>query len=156
MKRITGSVLVVWMAMVASAGAADASKAKGAFDVKIGMLEVGDVAKHETLGRMSIDKVYHGELDGTGKGEMLTAGKEGSDSGAYVAVERVSGTLAGKKGSFLLAHRATMTKGKPDLSIIVVPESGTDALAGISGHMDIKIEAGGKHFYELEYTLPAR
>ena len=135
-------------------GAAMSSRAKGAFDVKISPLQLGEVAQHETLGRMAIDKQYHGDLTGTGKGEMLTAGSAASGSGAYVAVERVSGTLGGRRGSFLMTHRATMTRGTPDLSIVVVPDSGTEQLTGIAGHMDIKIEAGGKHFYELEYTLP--
>ena len=135
-------------------GATMPGRAKGPFDVKVAPLTLSEVAQDPALGRMSIDKQYHGDLEGTGKGEMLTGGNAASGSGVYVAVERVSGTLGGKKGSFLLYHHATMTQGKPDLTIMVAPESGTDQLAGISGRMNIIFEAGGKHAYDFEYTLP--
>ena len=135
-------------------GATMTSRAKGPFEVKVAPLALSEVAQDPALGRMSIDKQYHGDLEGTAKGEMLTGGNAASGSGVYVAVERVSGTLGGKKGSFLLYHHATMTQGKPDLTIMVAPESGTDQLAGISGRMNIIFEAGGKHAYDFEYTLP--
>ena len=126
--------------------------ASGTFDVKLGPQALSDIAADPTLGRMSIDKQYHGDLEGTGKGEMLTAGS-GEGSGAYVAVERVTGKLKGRSGSFSLQHRGVMTRGTPDLLITVVPDSGTGELVGLAGKMMIKIE-NGKHFYELEYTLP--
>jgi Protein of unknown function (DUF3224) len=129
-------------------------KVKGPFEVKVAPLTLSDVAQDPSMGRMSIDKQYHGDLEGTGKGEMLTGGNPASGAGVYVAVERVSGTLGGKKGSFLVYHHATMVDGKPDLTITVAPKSGTDQLAGISGSMNIIFGEGGKHFYELTYTLP--
>ena len=135
-------------------GATMTMKAKGPFDVKVAPLALSDVAQDPSMGRMSIDKQYHGDLEGTGKGEMLTGGNPASGAGVYVAVERVSGTLGGKKGSFLVYHHATMVDGKPDLTITVAPKSGTDQLAGITGKMNIIFGEGGKHFYELDYTLP--
>jgi Protein of unknown function (DUF3224) len=103
---------------------------------------------------MTIDKHYHGDLEGTGKGQMLTAGTDVKGSGAYVAIERVTGTLRGRAGSFVLQHSGTMTQGVPHLTITVVPDSGTAQLAGIAGKMDIIIAADGKHSYDFEYTLP--
>ena len=104
---------------------------------------------------MTIDKQYHGDLEGTGKGQMLTAGTPVKGSGAYVAIEKVAGTLKGRSGSFALQHSGTMTQGAPHLAITVVPDSGTGELKGIAGKMDIKI-ADGKHSYDFEYTLPAQ
>jgi len=106
-----------------------------------------------TLGRMSIDKTVHGDLEGTSKGEMLTAGTSVKGSAGYVAIERVTGSLHGRSGSFTLQHSGTMTRGAPELVVTVVPDSGTDQLAGISGKLEIKI-TGGKHFYEFEYMVP--
>lgn len=126
-------------------------RATGPFDVKIAPLETyvkGDAG----LGRFSIDKQYHGALEATAAGEMLSAGSAAS-SGGYVAIERVAGTLDGRTGTFVLQHSATMDAGTPLMSITVVPGSGTGALAGITGRMDIVIDAG-KHSYVFEYTLP--
>ena len=125
----------------------------GPFDVKITPLD--DKSADTTLGRMTIDKQYHGDLDATGKGQMLTAGTEVKGSGAYVAIERVTGTLKGRSGTFVLQHSGTMTQGVPQLTIAVVPDSGTGQLAGIAGKMTINIAADGKHSYDFEYTLPA-
>jgi hypothetical protein len=125
---------------------------KGAFDVKLQPLEAYNRSPDSGLGRMSIDKQFRGELDATSQGEMLYAGSA-KDSGGYVAVERVTGTLQGRQGSFALQHDATMTQGVPHLHIIVVPGSGTGELAGLSGTMNIVIAEGGKHFYEFEYEL---
>jgi hypothetical protein len=102
---------------------------------------------------MSIDKQFHGDLEATSKGEMLTA-MSGTvkGSGAYVAVERVTGTLHGRAGSFALYHIGTMTRGTPHLAVTVVPDSGTGQLTGITGTMNIII-ADGKHSYEFEYEL---
>jgi Protein of unknown function (DUF3224) len=125
------------------------AKAKGEFDVKL-TPQAQD--KDTGLGRLSIDKTFQGDLAGTSRGEMLTAITPVEGSAGYVAVERVTGTLAGRKGSFALQHDGMMDRGRQSLSIRVVPDSGTGELAGISGTMKIEI-TGGKHFYELEYTL---
>jgi hypothetical protein len=103
------------------------------------------------LGRMSIDKQFHGDLEGTSKGQMLTAATSVKDSAGYVAIERVTGTLGGRKGSFALQHSGTMARGAPQLTITVVPDSGTGELVGLAGKMTIRI-ADGKHFYDFEYS----
>jgi hypothetical protein len=123
--------------------------ARGAFDVKITPATTDPV-----LGRMSVAKVLHGDLEGTSAGEMLTAGTSVKDSAAYVAVERVTGTLQGRRGTFILQHMGTMTRGAQQLTILVVPDSGTDQLTGIAGSMKIIIDKDGKHFYDFDYTLP--
>lgn len=105
-----------------------------------------------TVARMAIDKRYHGELDGTGLGQMLASMGEVKGSGVYVAVERIRGTLLGRKGSFAVSHRGTMTRDAQELSIAIVPDSGTDELTGIAGTMTIDIKAG-KHLYAIDYTL---
>ena len=130
--------------------------AKGPFDVKLNPqpLALEDDGEGATRGRMSLDKRYHGDLDATAKGEMLTAMSGTQGSAGYVAIEKVSGTLGGRAGTFALQHSATMTRGAPDLRIIVVPDSGTGALAGLTGAMKIVIAEGGKHFYEFDYELP--
>jgi hypothetical protein len=109
--------------------------------------------KESGVGRMTVDKKYHGDLQGTATAEMLSWLSADKGSGVYVAVERVSGTLAGRTGTFLLHHRGVMTRGAPDLSVAIVPDSGSGELAGIGGRMEIVIE-GRKHSYVLEYTLP--
>jgi hypothetical protein len=103
---------------------------------------------------MTIDKQYHGDLEAAGVGQMLTAGTDVKGSGAYVAIEKVTGTLKGHSGSFMLQHSGTMSGGKFQLNIGVVPDSGTGQLAGIAGKMTIIIAADGKHSYDFEYTLP--
>ena len=102
---------------------------------------------------MVLDKRFQGDLVGTSKGEMLTAGTGVTGSGAYVAVERVTGALSGRIGSFSLQHAGTMTRGTPQLMITVVPDSATEQLEGLTGSMKIDI-ADGKHSYDFEYTLP--
>jgi uncharacterized protein DUF3224 len=131
-----------------------ASPATGTFDVKLTPQANDTPAEGSPLGRMTIDKQFHGDLEGTSKGEMLTAGTAIRNSAGYVAVERVTGTLNGKKGTFALQHNATMTRGEGKLNIIVVPDSGTGDLTGISGSMTIDI-TNGEHYYTLEYALPA-
>ena len=128
-----------------------AAQASGRFEVKLTPQTMGDGAD-ATLGRMSIEKQFHGDLEGTSKGEMLTAGTRVQGSAGYVAIERVNGTLHGLEGSFLLQHSGTMTRGTPHLTIRVVPDSGTDHLLGLAGTMTINI-VDGKHFYEFEYAL---
>ena len=126
--------------------------ASGPFDVKVTPQPTSD--KSETpLGRYTLDKQYHGDLEATGAGEMLTAGTPVKGSGGYVAIEKVTGTLQGHSGSFVLQHTGTMTNNQPQLSVTVVPDSGTGQLVGITGKMIINM-AGGKHSYDFEYTLP--
>lgn len=111
-----------------------------------------DVAKAANFGRMTSEKQFHGELEGTSQGEMLGAQTEVKGSAGYVAMERVTGTLNGRKGSFVLQHSGTMKHGAFELSVKVVPDSGTGELKGIAGKMNIIIK-DGKHFYEFDYTL---
>src|SRR5713226_8844558 len=129
------------------------ANASGTFEVKLTPQAPDDKTEDASLGRMTIEKQFHGDLEGTSKGQMLTAGTgaKGS-SGGYVAIEKVSGTLHGRSGSFVLQHSGTMTRGVPQLMITVVPDSGKGQLAGLAGTMTIKI-ADGKHSYEFEYTL---
>jgi hypothetical protein len=124
--------------------------ASGTFDVK---LTPQTDSADATLGRMTIDKQFHGDLEGTSKGQMLTGMTEVKGSAGYVAIEKVSGTLKGRTGTFILQHTGTMNRGVPQLTITVVPDSGTGQLAGLAGNFSIKI-ADGKHSYEFEYTLP--
>lgn len=124
--------------------------AVGTFEVKTTPQD--DKSGDENLGRMVLDKQFHGELEGTSTGQMLTAMAEEGSAG-YVAIEKVSGTLNDRKGTFVLQHSGTMTRGEGQLTITVVPDSGTEQLQGLTGKMTIKIE-NGKHFYEFDYTLP--
>jgi hypothetical protein len=126
--------------------------ASGAFDVKASPL-TSDFKADSGLGRMSLDKQYHGDLEATAKGEMLYAGGPAKGSGGYVAIEQVSGTLQGRSGSFVLQHSGMMTPEGTHLAVTVVPDSGTGQLAGLTGTLTIKIEKG-QHFYELDYGLP--
>lgn len=128
--------------------------AKGEFDVKTVPQKVDNKEAEEAkLGRMTLDKKFHGGLKAISKGEMIYAGTDIEGSGIYVALEKVTGSLGGKTGSFYLHHTGIMIRGVPNLSVSVVPDSGTGELIGITGTMTIRIE-GGKHFYELNYTLP--
>lgn len=127
-------------------------RANGTFEVKLTPQSSDDKAEGAALGRMSIDKQFHGDLEATGKGEMLTAMTGVKDSAGYVAIERVSGTLQGRRGTFALQHSGTMTRGAQQLTITVVPDSGTGQLVGLSGKMTITI-ADGKHSYGFEGTL---
>jgi len=123
--------------------------AKGPFDVKIAPLE----GYNKELGRMSLDKQFHGDLEATSQGEMLSQFDQEKQSGGYVAIERVTGTLGDRKGSFTLQHSSTMQRGKPQQSIIVVPDSGTGEFAGLKGSLIVNIAAGGAHSYDFEYTF---
>jgi hypothetical protein len=129
------------------------ARATGPFDVKLAPLDPANKTDDSSLGRMSIDKQFHGDLEATGRGEMLTAGTAVKGSAGYVAIERVSGTLQGRTGTFILQHNATMDRGAPHLNIIVVPDSGTGQLTGLTGNMNILI-ADGKHSYDFTYSLP--
>jgi hypothetical protein len=130
-------------------------RARGAFEVTVTPQPPGGKAGEANLGRLWIDKKFHGDLEGTSLGEMLAAATEVEGSAGYVAMERFTGTLAGRGGTFALQHGGTMTRGVPRLEITVVPDSGTGELAGLSGHMSIEI-TDRKHFYDFRYSLPGR
>jgi hypothetical protein len=117
------------------------TRATGPFDVKLVPQSTDSVPEGAALGRTSIDKQLHGDLEATSKGEMLSA------------MTSVKGMLNGRKGSFVLQHSGTMARGAQKLTITVVPDSGTGDLAGLSGTMAIRIETGGKHFYDFDYEL---
>lgn len=128
--------------------------AHGSFEVKMAPQPAQDGVGDPGIGRMALDKQFHGELEATGKGQMLAAGTDVPGSAGYVALERVSGTLHGRGGTFALQHSGTMTRGVPQLSITVVPDSGTGELLGLTGKLAITI-ADGQHAYDFEYSLPA-
>jgi len=127
--------------------------ASGTFEVKMEP-QSEDKAEGASLGRMGLSKQFHGGLDGASTGEMLTAMSAVKGSAGYVAMERFSGTLDGRSGSFVLQHSGTMTRGEQQLSVTVVPDTGTGQLAGLAGTMTIQI-AGGKHSYEFAYSIDA-
>ena len=125
--------------------------ASGTFEVKL-VPQTDDKNGDSALGRMTIDKQFHGDLEGTSKGQMLTVMTDVKGSAGYVAIEKVSGTLKGRSGTFILQHTGTMNRGEPHLTISVVPDSGTGQLAGLAGNFKVII-ADGKHSYEFDYTL---
>ncbi|MES2123707.1 MAG: DUF3224 domain-containing protein [Gemmatimonadota bacterium] len=129
--------------------------ARGTFDVTMDRLPSDEIADAAQLGRMSIEKTLHGDLEGTSKGQMLASGTLVTGSAAYVAIERVTGTLNGRYGSFSLQHSAWMAGGEQSLTVTVIPDSGTEALTGLKGTFVIII-AGKDHSYEFSYSLPAR
>lgn len=124
----------------------------GEFTVKMQAETMSEVAAETGVGRMSLDKQYQGALDATGKGEMLAFMDRALMSGGYVAMERVDGTLDGRRGSFLLHHSGVMERGAQALTVAVVADSGTGELSGLSGKLAIRIE-GGKHYYDFDYAL---
>ena len=127
--------------------------ASGEFEVKMTPQPADDKSPGAAVGRFSLDKTFHGDLEGTSKGEMLAVMTTVEGSAGYVAMEQVTGTLNGRSGTFALQHNGVMTRGAPLLSVTVVPDSGTGQLIGLAGQLTIKID-GGKHSYEFEYTLP--
>ena len=127
--------------------------AKGTFVVKLSPLPFDGQPGNSKLGRMSIDKQISGDLVATTAGQMLSAMTETKGSAGYVAIERVEGSLDGRKGSFVLQHTGTMNRGEPALSVTVVPDSGTGELVGLAGTFSITITEGG-HLYEFGYSLP--
>jgi hypothetical protein len=129
-----------------------ATHATGTFEVKIEP-QPADEKAGAALSRMLLDKQFHGDLEATSKGTMLAAGTTVKGSAGYVAMELVTGTLKGHTGTFVLQHTGIMTRGVPQLTITVVPDSGTGQLVGLTGKMTINI-ADGKHSYDFEYTLP--
>ena len=128
-------------------------KATGHFDVDLRRLDPFTTGSKEvTVGRMAIDKTYHGDLQARSRGEMLTATTGVQGSAGYVAIEQVQGTLRGRRGTFVLQHYGMMDRGQRRLILEVVPDSGTGELTGLSGQMTLTIE-DGDHFFELEYEL---
>jgi hypothetical protein len=127
--------------------------AKGTFTVDVKPAGDANVADGVTTGRMSLNKQFEGDLTATGVGEMLTAMSPVKGSAGYVAIERVTGTLGGHAGSFVFQHSGTMHDGAQQLSITVVPGSGTGELAGLAGTFTITI-VDKQHFYEFRYSLP--
>jgi hypothetical protein len=125
--------------------------ATGPFDVKVTPQD--DPTDDPLLSRMTLDKTYHGDLEATAQGQMLAAGTAVKGSGAYVAIEKITGTLNGRTGTFILQHTGVMAQNVPQLTINVVPDSGTGDLTGLSGQMTIIIAPDGKHSYDFEYTL---
>ena len=151
---LAGIGLALTVAQAAVGQAVVTARARGTFEVELTPQAPGGAPPDSALGRLAIDKQFRGDLVGTSRGQMLTAMTPVEGSAGYVAIERVTGKLHGRSGSFVLQHSGTMTRGAPELAVTVVPDSGTEELAGLTGRMAITI-AGGKHSYELEYTLPA-
>lgn len=146
------ALLVAAAATIAAAPAAvtaDLHRATGTFDVKT----VPNTAVTGDIGLLAITKTYHGDLDGTGTGQMLGAGEPSSGTAAYVALEQVTGALAGRKGGFSLQHSGWMNAGNQVLTVTIAPGSGTGELKGIAGDCEIVI-IGGVHHYTLHYSLP--
>lgn len=130
-----------------------ASRASGPFEVKLTPQPATEGCGDPSIGRMAIDKRFHGDLEATSKGEMLATQSGVPGSAGYVAIERVVGTLHGRDGGFALQHFGAMNRGTPELIVTVVPDSGTGALAGLAGKMAIIIDGRG-HSYDFEYALP--
>jgi len=128
------------------------NRASGPFEVK--MIPQAPDEKAGNVGRMPIDKQFHGDLEATSQGQMLAFSSSVKGSAGYVAIEQVSGTLHGRQGTFVLQHSGTMNRGEPRLTITVVPDSGTGELVGLAGTMTIDV-ADGEHVYGFEYTLAA-
>jgi len=158
MKHYAPASILLVFAIVASATPSIQPKGipmhhvTGSFDVKLQAIDPYNRDEGAGIARMAINKQFHGALTATSKGEMLSAMGNVKGSAGYVAIERVTGTLAGRTGSFTLQHNATMTRGEPYLNIIVVPDSGSGQLVGLSGSMKIEI-TDGKHFYAFDYVL---
>jgi len=126
--------------------------AKGSFTVDMKPQGEPAAADGVSLGRLSLEKRFEGDLQATSRGEMLTAMTAVQGSAGYVAIERVTGTLHGRQGSFVFQHTGTMTRGAQQLSIAVVPDSGTSELAGLEGTFRLQV-VDGRHLYEFEYRL---
>jgi hypothetical protein len=165
MKRRHSTVIAILALVLATRALAQSNSqgsvtlphhARGAFDIKMTPMPADDYADGKALGRVAADKQYHGDLEGSGKGQMLTATGEVTGSAVYVATERVTGTLGGRRGTFLLAHRGVMNRGAQQLDVDVVPDSGTGELQGIAGKLAISVTPDGKHGYDFEYTLPSK
>lgn len=131
--------------------------ASGPFEVKVTPQKPDtQIARTANLGRLTIDKRFHGDLEASAKGEMLATQTEVKGSAGYVALERVTGKLQGRSGSFVLQHSATMKRGEPESTITVVPDSGTGELTGLSGSMRITVAPDGAHSYEFDFRIEPR
>lgn len=128
-------------------------RASGTFTVTMQPQGEPDTVEGSSLGRMSLDKQFEGDLVAVGKGAMLTALTGVNGSAGYVAIERVTGTLNGRQGSFIFQHNGLMNRGGQQLSIVVVPDSGTGQLTGIAGSFTLTM-IEGKHLYTFDYSLP--
>ena len=128
------------------------TRAAGTFDVTLTPQSSDAEPDGSTLARLAIDKTFRGDLDATSRGEMLSAATQTKGSAGYVAIERVTGALHGRRGSCVLQHDGVMTRGAPALAVSVVPDSGTGELTGLAGTMRIIVERG-RHAYEMDYTL---
>ncbi len=128
-------------------------QARGTFEANVRPVGEPDAVQGITLGRMALDKQFHGDLAATGKGEMLTALTGIDGSAGYVALERVTGTLHGREGNFIFQHAGLMNRGAQELSITVVPDSGTGQLSGLTGTFTLAM-VDGQHFYTFDYSLP--
>jgi hypothetical protein len=128
-------------------------QAKGSFEVSITPQSPVEGVGDPSVGRMALEKHFKGDMEGVGKGQMLAVGTAVDGSAGYVAMERVHGTLHGREGGFALQHNGVMNRGTPQLTITIVPDSGTEGLSGIAGALSIRI-TDGVHYYELAYSLP--
>jgi len=163
-KRVMGVIFSIIALAGASSSAEDQSKPvqqviknmtqhiSGSFDVKLSP-QTAVENEEPAIGRMLIDKIFHGDLDAVSRGQMLAHMTSVKGSAGYVAMEKVTGTLQGRKGSFVLQHSGTMNRGDASLILNVVPDSGTDELEGLTGSMTITITEG-VHFYGFDYGLP--
>ena len=129
-------------------------RASGSFDVSVTPLPNADVSSDPLLGRFLLIKKFSGDLEASARGHMLSAGTATKGSAGYVAIDHITGTLQGRKGSFVLQHSGSMKRGAPTLSVLVVPDSGTGELTGLTGTLNINI-VEGKHFYDFLYSIPA-
>jgi len=129
-------------------------RASGSFDVTVQPLPNAEVSSDTLFGRFLLLKKFSGDLEASARGQMLSVGTPTKGSAGYVAIDQVTGTLEGRKGSFALQHSGSMHRGAPTLSIMVVPDSGADELAGITGTLSINI-VKGRHFYDFLYSFPA-
>ena len=129
-------------------------RASGSFDVSVQPLANADVSTDPLLGRFLLIKKFNGDLEASARGHMLSAGTAMKGSAGYVAIDQVTGVLGGRKGSFVLQHSGSMKRGAPTLSVMVVPDSGTGELAGLTGTLSINI-VEGKHFYDFLYSISA-
>lgn len=127
--------------------------ARGPFEVKLSPQAADDRAAAAFLGRLAIDKTFRGDLEATSVGQMLAARGSKPESAGYVAIEQVTGTLAGRSGGFMLQHSGHSSPTGQSLVINVVADSGTGALTGLSGSMTIEIAPGGAHSYRFDYSL---
>jgi hypothetical protein len=129
-------------------------RATGSFEVSLEPLSNAEVSNDAMLGRLLLTKKFSGDLAASARGQMLSAGTATRGSAGYVAIDQVTGTLDGRKGSFMLQHSGSMQRGVPSLSIKVIPDSGTEELAGLTGTLSINV-VDGRHFYDFLYSFPA-